>query len=680
VFALLGVVLTAIALAVASGTTAGAIVGGVTPAVATLDCSLDETEDAATALAIAVGCGTRVEATSLRTEQEQFFAEASGVMTLEATAVPVRVRRADGTWTPVDTRLTRLPDGTLAPSATTAAVRFSGGGSAPLVTVASDGRMWTMSWPAPLPVPVLDGDTATYPEVLPGVDLQVNATVDGFTHQLVVKTPEAAASDALREIRYQVGGGLASMPADGTVLVTADDGTTLATAGGADMWDADGASHSMVVRVEGDDLVVVPDPTDLTDPAVHFPLYLDPAFTAGATRWAYANNTNLTNSDGKAWVGRDPVNLNIYRSFFDFNVAALRGTNVIAASLEAKLYHSWSCTSTPVYLYRTNKITATPKATWSSMSLQKYLDTRSAHAHKGTSACGNQPDVVMWFNGNLTSDVHAGAAANWSLYTVGFCACSAASGTGESTTDRWKKFYASSVKLHVTYNSYPATPGSLATVPAATCATGASRPAINTWTPQLKATLTDPDPGATVAADFQYSVDGGATWTFLPRTAAQASGLTHTVTLPDLHASAPTFISWRVRAWDGINTSLAWSATCEFTVDTQPPADPVLEPGSALPPYPLTPPSTVVVGSPVAVPITPGGSTDVAGYWYAVSTATVSPPRQSFVAADASGNATLQVTPVVSGVSANWLTVQSVDRAGNFSREVTYSFRANAAG
>ena len=52
-------------------------------------------------------------------------------------------------------------------------------------------------------------------------------------------------------------------------------------------------------------------------------------------------------------------------------------------------------------------------------------------------------------------------------------------------------------------------------------------------------------------------------------------------------------------------------------------------------------------------------------------------PRQAYVAADASGNATIPVVPVVSGVSANWLTVQSVDRAGNVSPELSYSFRAD---
>jgi hypothetical protein len=646
--------------------------------------------DSASARAAAMRCGGRIEAMDGRTEKAQIFAEPSGTMTLEATAVPVRVRRSDGSWAAVDPTLGRSADGSIVPAATTAAVRFSGGGTGPLVSVDRAGHSWTLSWPAALPAPVLAGDTAAYPEVLPGVDLVVRATADGFTHVLVVKDRTAAANPALRAVRYRAAGGSAQTTPEGGIVFTAADGSVLVSAGGAAMWDSTGEDTTaegpglgskradVSTKLVAGELVLTPDQALLTGAGTRFPVYLDPPFTAGASKWTYTHNNNVNNSDGKAWVGEDPTDLTVYRSFFDFGVSALRGTHVLSASLEAKLYHSWSCGSTPVYLYRTNNVTATPRATWSTMHLNAYLDTKSAHAHKGSNACGNQADVVMWFNGNLTTDVQAGATANWTVYTVGFCACSAASGTGEGTTDRWKKFYPNTVKLHVTYNSYPATPSGLATVPTSTCATGAARPAINTWTPQLKAALTDVDAGSVLRADFAYSVNGGTTWTPLPRTGAQATGLTHTVPMPDVSGSAPAFVSWRVRAWDGTDLSKAWSATCEFAADTTPPGDPILDPGAALPPYPTAPPSIVVVGSPVPVPVAPAaGDTDVVGYWYAVSTAQVSPPRQTFVTAAANGTATLQVTPVVSGLSANWLTVQAIDRAGNVSTEVTYLFRAN---
>ena len=38
----------------------------------------------------------------------------------------------------------------------------------------------------PLPAPTLDGDQATYPDVLPGTDLVVTAKPQGFSHDLVL--------------------------------------------------------------------------------------------------------------------------------------------------------------------------------------------------------------------------------------------------------------------------------------------------------------------------------------------------------------------------------------------------------------------------------------------------------------------------------------------------------------
>ncbi len=49
---------------------------------------------------------------------------------------------------------------------------------------------------------MLDGSTATYPEVLPGVDLAVAASVDGFSQALIVKTAEAAGNPELAQLDF----------------------------------------------------------------------------------------------------------------------------------------------------------------------------------------------------------------------------------------------------------------------------------------------------------------------------------------------------------------------------------------------------------------------------------------------------------------------------------------------
>ncbi|GAB3898759.1 hypothetical protein GCM10029964_083740 [Kibdelosporangium lantanae] len=118
--------------------------------------------------------GQRVEITSKTTTQNQVFANPDGSQTLEAHAMPVRANTGHG-WQPIDTTLAVQPDGAASPAVTTVPVRFSGGGTAPLVELGTEQRL-ALRWPTPLPQPVLAGDTATYPEVLPGVDLKMTAT------------------------------------------------------------------------------------------------------------------------------------------------------------------------------------------------------------------------------------------------------------------------------------------------------------------------------------------------------------------------------------------------------------------------------------------------------------------------------------------------------------------------
>jgi hypothetical protein len=54
---------------------------------------------------------------------------------------------------PVDTALTRAPDGTLTTKATTVGLAFSGGGTGPLTRVSLGAAELALSWPAPLRAP-----------------------------------------------------------------------------------------------------------------------------------------------------------------------------------------------------------------------------------------------------------------------------------------------------------------------------------------------------------------------------------------------------------------------------------------------------------------------------------------------------------------------------------------------
>ncbi|MFE9258005.1 hypothetical protein [Streptomyces sp. NPDC006879] len=285
------------------------------------------------ALSEAAGAGKRVEVLGERTEYTTTYANPDGEsFQLEQSVVPVRVRNGPDRWVEPDATLVVRPDGGIGPRAAVVGVTFSPGGPGTgLVELKGrGGRSLTLGWPGRLPQPVLEGDDATYREVLPGVDLRMTATTEGFREVLVVKTPQAAANPALKRVEFSLStnGLTVSGSKEGGFSAADSDGNDVFVAPPALMWDSsgpdatqaptttpqartatgirtaslsspavaptegdanddpdsplDGPGHGdktaeLPVHVEARSLAVVPDTDLLTqqDPAA-YPLYIDP--------------------------------------------------------------------------------------------------------------------------------------------------------------------------------------------------------------------------------------------------------------------------------------------------------------------------------------------------------------------------------------------------------------------
>ncbi|MFF3752300.1 FG-GAP-like repeat-containing protein [Streptomyces sp. NPDC002018] len=235
----------------------------------------------------AVRTGKRIEVTALRSATSTTFARPDGSFELTAHAAPVRAK-ADGTWKPIDTALVRTAQG-WAPKASADPVVFSAGGRAKgsadrasadgggavlpatytvvrtgagdgrkngvvraagpdmayteLVTFTSAGHEVTMSWPGPLPEPVIDGASALYPGVFEGVDLLLTARDSGFSHVLVVHSAEAAAAAPLDGLTYRLTSPALTFHLDPiTHVVTAKDsaGQDIVVSPTPFMWDSAG--------------------------------------------------------------------------------------------------------------------------------------------------------------------------------------------------------------------------------------------------------------------------------------------------------------------------------------------------------------------------------------------------------------------------------------------------------
>jgi hypothetical protein len=237
--------------------------------------NLSEAEKAAKK---AVATGERVEIVGKRSEYTSTYANPDGsTFSLSMSTAPVRVKQADGSWAEPDATLERRADGTIGPKAAVADVSFSGGGDgADLVTVAEGGKSLTVGWPGELPEPTLDGASAVYPEVLPGVDLRMTATGEGYRQVLVVKSAEAAKSDELKTLDFPVeaqGLTLKARGGDGGGLDAVDDnGNAVFRAPTARQWDSAGdattsGASTMSLRTEGISSAGSGDPTEGTSSA-----------------------------------------------------------------------------------------------------------------------------------------------------------------------------------------------------------------------------------------------------------------------------------------------------------------------------------------------------------------------------------------------------------------------------
>ncbi|WP_432855281.1 hypothetical protein ACQPXB_21990 [Amycolatopsis sp. CA-161197] len=236
--------------------------------------------NAGAAFAAARRQGTPVEVSDQTTETKRVFAQPDGQLNAELASMPVRVRRGAG-WVPVNTTLTKSGSGFVHPQATVDDLSFSAGGDAPLVTFGKGDKTLSLSWPQKLPVPTLDGPTATYHEVFPGVDLVMQAAADGYNERLVVKNATAAKNPALKSIAFKLAAKGVTVSSDQSGRIEAVDaaGNLVFAAPTSTMWDARGpevASAPVEATVKESTLLLHPAVAMLEDPGTRFPVVIDP--------------------------------------------------------------------------------------------------------------------------------------------------------------------------------------------------------------------------------------------------------------------------------------------------------------------------------------------------------------------------------------------------------------------
>ena len=641
---------------------------------------------AAQALEQARRTGQKVTAGSATTATDLVTANPDGTLTMTRTLEPAR-KRVGGQWKDLDATLIRNPDGTLSPAVSTTAVVLSGGGTGPLARLSGGGSGFELGVPTSLLAPTLSGDTATYTAVLPGVDLQVRATkLGGFSEVFIVRDAAAAANPALDQLvlsarttgltlSNDAAGNIVGKDTAGRAVLSAtsplmwDSTTGVAAAGTSQPESSPTATQSTTqgpgsganiasLRATVTPNAITLNPAALLDSAAtQYPVYIDPAFqwtpvSPAFTGWAtvaglpasYADNNywkNTPDPDGRLQVGYSPPGENGVqikaRSLLNFSVplATLKGATINSAVIDMTNVWSFNCTPSTINLYAPATDLTQGNATWNGWSgvpLGSAVQSKSfAHGHdSGCPALGEPFDV--------TSTIRADVTANNSLRTFVLKA------GDESTTTGWKKFDRSSVKMTVQYNHLPNVPTALRTSPTTSCGASPASP-VGLGPVSLYAPVSDPD-GNTVGVEFKLWKTSNTAQTALassnPGVLTAGNNTTAVLNvaqsvLETAAAGATTDFSWKVRVTDFPASATdtthysAWSTECKLKFDPTRMGTPsiTVDPGAQ-------------VGQPATVHIAknPSDTSPPSGYLIQVNGG-----APINVAADASGNATAQITP-----------------------------------
>ncbi|MEV1049853.1 DNRLRE domain-containing protein [Streptomyces sp. NPDC049887] len=689
--------------------------------------------------------GKDVVVTARHTANSTTWAQPDGLLRTRTYSDTIRARAGSG-WKPIDTTLQRV-EGGFAPKAVNDPLLFSAGSAAGptggerasraslrthptrAANASADGRAWSelvrlttgeheivVSWPGPLPEPVVDGSRALYENVRPGIDLLLTARDSGYSHVLVVRTREAATDPLLGELDYRLASATLTFTLDEeSNAVSARDsaGQELAAAPTPYLWDSAGqvkatigdpvpeleaalrgtalalpglegpqpGSRDAVLGASlGDDgtLSLDTDRKLLTDPDTVYPVFIDPSFKGRKKNWtllyksypssSFYNGQNFNNGTNEARVGYESDSGGLSRSVFTFEFgSALHGSTIKSATFRALQTYSWGCSSRQFNLYQTGSISSS--STWNKQPSWTRLLSSQTNGHGYKS--GSCPD--KWVALDIKSAAQDGASGKWSALTLGLRAAN------ESDTNAWKKFMAngeSAPYIEVVYNNPPNEPtaSAMKTVPGSTCDTASPFPGVGKTDLTFTVTGSDRD-GNLKYVNLHIWPTGDTAHPVRNTNYVPNSAGTINVTVPWTEFTHGKTYSWTARTIDSDGYPSAWgpsgtTANCQFTVDQTAPNSPAVSSTDFPPPGDDGATwSAVRFGTAGLVTFSPNGTSDVKEYQYSFNTAfdlkaSPNPARE--------GRAIVSVSPPHAGPSV--LYVRSVDSTGNISQATKYLF------
>ncbi|MGW7729194.1 LamG-like jellyroll fold domain-containing protein [Streptomyces canus] len=559
-------------------------------------------------------------------------ANPDGTFTRTDSSMPQRALQ-HGKWVPIDTTLVRQANGTWAPKAAVTDVTFSGGGSGALVTMRDGSDRLGFSWPGELPRPVISGDTATYPEVLPQVDLQLTADASGYSSILVVKSRKAAADPRLRSLALNTTSSQVKVTPtrDGGAQATDKrTGETVFHSDTALMWDSAGkksagaspartatassarAEHHAAVKAgrhrarvklsmkSGRQLLGL-DRELLSAKSTAYPVYVDPEWSGRPSQlhWARISDNgwnvyNSTSTSGETnaregWDNSYPGNGERARTYYQMNTSGIQGAVVTKASLYVKQLSAASCADTPAAVYGTDRPTG-----WSSSSLYWGHEPGGRTGSLGTNPVSHEAGTCPVTDGahswvsppslefDVTSRAKSAAAGGWKSMTL------MVQSPDMNDATQWKQLaHGGGATMSVTYSYRPKLKNGTGTPAIKPSIVSSGKTMTTTHTPTLSARAVDPDlAGGSELVRVDYNVFNSSGTLihqgFGPNLDSKKRARYNTNgsdwTTPSLPDGTYT---WKATAqnaagyWVGTGSGI-WTKTQTFTVDTSAPPAPTV--------------------------------------------------------------------------------------------------------
>lgn len=506
------------------------------------DLSVWEAADSTSAALYARSEGHRVEILSSRTETSATYVNPNGSYTLETMTQPVRTLQDDG-WVPVDTTLVSDANG-VHPRAVPGEVMFSAGGDASLATVIGEGATAGLRWFATLPTPTLSGDSATYRNVAPNVDLTLTATRVGFEVSFVLKTRPA---NPKAVYRLPLGSGLTAEASDasGVMVLTDGNGHRRGFVRPTVMYDAQRDSSTgrpihtgsltAAITAAGHEIQVTPQAGFLTDPGTVYPVTIDPSLHLGQLNdlWIASSNNTAGSASQELRVGyvNGPSGA-LYRSFMKFDISSIAGAQISDAALALRQWSAPNCSARESRIYALGG-PFTDATTW-----QTQPPVASATVYGSTTQVfGATGCAAGWVRYNTTTLAQKWASGEMTNYGLLVRA-----GTESDTSAFWRHYgmdYSDWTQLPSLAVTYTPPPTATAPYPPSTATT-------RTTTPTLS-TQYDAPTGAAGAVRYEVYDSGHATLVTSGLGSTVVSGHRSSWTVPAGLLAGGTTYSWRAQ-------------------------------------------------------------------------------------------------------------------------------------